>query len=164
MRKSYFDYIIPHCDLDLEESKPIFFRRQFGSWRCITMPSVVVKGPAIKRILSGQTFTGVLKFCCDLDLEHSNSISLKDTPAYDNIPSTYRSWYKTGYKKNKETKPKAIKTIKLVSDFHLLHVSVKMSYPYHSMLHDKIFWRSNVQKPEPTCSSSWATLSWTSSM
>ena len=39
------------------------------------IPSLVVKGTAIQKISSRQTFIGILKFCCDLVLEHNNPIS-----------------------------------------------------------------------------------------
>ena len=38
---SWFDYLILRCDLDLEDSKPIFLEN--GSRWCITIPHLVVK-------------------------------------------------------------------------------------------------------------------------
>ena len=43
------------------------------------------KGSAIQKISSGQTFIDILKFCCDLDLEHINPISPQNTLAYNNV-------------------------------------------------------------------------------
>ena len=45
------------------------------------------KGSAIQKISSRQTLTDILKFCCDLDLEHNNPISPYNTLAYDNVVS-----------------------------------------------------------------------------
>ena len=48
----------------------------------------------VQKILSGQTFTNILNFCCDLDLEHSNPIFPQDTQAYDAVLS-YHVWLQT---------------------------------------------------------------------
>ena len=45
-----------------------------GSWCYITIPSLVTKCSAVQKISTGQTFTDILNFCCDLNLEHSNQI------------------------------------------------------------------------------------------
>ena len=74
-RKSYFDYMILHYDLDLADSKPIFFERHSGSRWCITIPNLLVKGSVVQKISSGQTFIDLLKFCWDHDLEHRNPVS-----------------------------------------------------------------------------------------
>ena len=75
--------MILHCDLvDLEDSEQIFLNTLW-----LTIPSLVVKGYAVQRISSRQTFIDILRFCCDLDFEHSNQISSKDTLAYDNVLS-----------------------------------------------------------------------------
>ena len=55
---------------------------------CITIPSLVTKCFAVQKILSTQTFTNILNFCCDLDLECSNPLSSQDTLAYDDIRQT----------------------------------------------------------------------------
>ena len=73
IKKAYFDYIIHNCDLDLEDSKPIFLKDNLIM--IITIPSLVVKDSVFKKVSSGQTFTDILKFCCDLDLEHDNPAS-----------------------------------------------------------------------------------------
>ena len=54
--------------LDLEDSK----LKQSGSLWCVPYQTT---GSAIQKISYGQTFIGILKFCCDLDLEHNNPIS-----------------------------------------------------------------------------------------
>ena len=58
-----------------------------GSWCCIAMTNLVTKCSVIQKISSRQIFTDILNLCCDLDLEHSNPIFPKDTPAYDTGPS-----------------------------------------------------------------------------
>ena len=60
----------------------------------MTIPSLVVKDSAIQNVLSGQTFTDILKFCCDLDLDHKNPISLYDTLVYNNALSNQVWWQK----------------------------------------------------------------------
>ena len=64
-----------------------FFTEHPGLWCCITTPSLVTKCFMVQKISSGQTFTDILNLCCDLDLEHSNPIFPKDTPAYDVVLS-----------------------------------------------------------------------------
>ena len=41
----------------------------------------------VQNISSGQTFTNILKLPCDLEVECSNPIFLKDTPAYGAVLS-----------------------------------------------------------------------------
>ena len=43
-------------------------------WWCITIPSLVTKGSAVQKILSGWTLTEILTVCFDLGLKHSNQI------------------------------------------------------------------------------------------
>ena len=85
---SLSDEMSPYCGPKLEDSKPIFLTDNLAHnyHLCITIPSLVVKGSAVQKILSGQTFTNILMFCCDLDLEHSNAISSLVTLAYNNVP------------------------------------------------------------------------------
>ena len=45
-------------------------------WKTIWLIMMQQKGSAIQKIKSGQTFIDILKFYCDLDLEHINPISL----------------------------------------------------------------------------------------
>ena len=74
IRKSYFFYyMILHCDLDLEDRKPVLLEDNLT--HNDVSPYVVVKGSATLKISSGQTFIDILTFCCDLDLEHNNPIS-----------------------------------------------------------------------------------------
>ena len=58
-----------------------------GSWRCVATPELVSKSSKVQKISSGQTFTDILNLRCDLDLERSNPVFPKDTPAYDAVPS-----------------------------------------------------------------------------
>ena len=51
------------------------FERHSGSWWCIIIPSLVVNRSAVQKISFEQTFIDILKFSCDLDLEHSNPVS-----------------------------------------------------------------------------------------
>ena len=65
--------MIFHCDLDLEDSKTIFcmtlwpmmmhHHTTFGGTRCSGSEGII------------WTVIDILKFCCDLDFEDSNSIS-----------------------------------------------------------------------------------------
>ena len=64
-----FDDNSPNCDIDLENSKPIF--------SCDTLARDAVsyevwlqKGSAVEKISPRWTFIGILNLCCDLDLEH----------------------------------------------------------------------------------------------
>ena len=72
--ESYFNYISLHSDLD--DSKP-----------CFTTQSLITKGSAVQKILTGQTFTDIVILWCDLDHDQSNPISSQDTPANDYVPS-----------------------------------------------------------------------------
>ena len=85
--KSYFVHMSPQCHLDLEFRKQFFSAWQYGSWCCITIPSLVTKRFAVQKISSGQTFTDNLNLHWDLDLECSNSIFPQDTTAYDAVLS-----------------------------------------------------------------------------
>ena len=85
--------------LALKTANQSFWRSYFanalgkpGSWWYNTMPGLVVKGSPVQRILSGQTFMGILKFCCDLELEHRNAISSQDSLANDNVLPN-QVWY-----------------------------------------------------------------------
>ena len=67
----------------------IFWIWAFG----VTLTLQTAKKPCndstVQKVLSGQTFSDILKFCCDLDLEHSNQLKKKnpqDSLAYDKIP------------------------------------------------------------------------------
>ena len=78
-RKSYFNHWSPNCDLDHEDSNQNTKQttttksaQPSVSWCCITILRLVAKGSSIQKISSGQTFIDILKFCCDLDLLHSN--------------------------------------------------------------------------------------------
>ena len=44
----------------------------FGSWCCITIPTLEINASVVQEIVSGQTFIDILTFDCDLDLEHSD--------------------------------------------------------------------------------------------
>ena len=46
-----FDYMSPHCDPELQDSKPIFLH-DTGSWCCITIPSLVTEGSAGEEVSS----------------------------------------------------------------------------------------------------------------
>ena len=70
--------MILNYDLDLEDSKHINLEDNLAHKDASPYQ--------VQKISSGQTFTDILKFCCDLDLEHNNPISPKDTLAYDNVP------------------------------------------------------------------------------
>ena len=70
MKKAYFDYIIRNFNLDLEDSKPIFLKDNLAH-----NDASPYQGSALQKISSGQTFTDILKICCDLDLEHNNPTS-----------------------------------------------------------------------------------------
>ena len=74
IKNSYFNYIIRNCDLDLEDSKPIFLKDNLAH-NDASSYSLVVKSSAFQTISSGQTFTHILTFCCDLDLEHNDQTS-----------------------------------------------------------------------------------------
>ena len=56
------------CDLDLEKSKPIFLKDNLAHNDASPLPSLVVKGSAIQKISSGQTFINILKFVATLTL------------------------------------------------------------------------------------------------
>ena len=68
------DYMSPHGDPDLEDSKTNLLAWHSGPWRCITIPSLVTKGSAVEEISSRWTFTGILNLSCDLDLDHNRAI------------------------------------------------------------------------------------------
>ena len=74
-KKSYIDYIILNCDLDLEDSKPIFLKDNLAHNDASSYQVWKQKGSAVQKISFGQTFTDILRFCPDLDLEHNNPIS-----------------------------------------------------------------------------------------
>ena len=77
--------MILHCDLDLEDSKPIFLKRiwpttmhhhtKFGLVAKCSTKFGRKKFSDSEDISFRETFTDILKFCHDLDLEHSNPIS-----------------------------------------------------------------------------------------
>ena len=71
-----------HHDLDLKDRKPIFLKDTLSY-----DDASPHQGSAVQKTLSGRTFIDILKFCCDLDLEHSNQISSYETLAFDNVPS-----------------------------------------------------------------------------
>ena len=71
------------CDLDLKNSKLIFFHDTPS--HDFTIPSLVTKWSAVQKISSRQTFTNILNLRCDLDLECSNPSFIQDTPAYDAV-------------------------------------------------------------------------------
>ena len=83
MPSDTISHSVTRYDLNLEDSKQFFSTRHSGSWCCITIPSLVMKCSEVQKILSGQTFTGILNLSCDLDPEHSNPIFLQNTPVYD---------------------------------------------------------------------------------
>ena len=83
MEQSYFDYMNLHCDLHLEDSKPIFFAEHSGSWWCFTKSSLVTKGFAVQKTSSKQRFIDILYLHSVLDLEPSNKIVSQDTSTYD---------------------------------------------------------------------------------
>ena len=68
------DYVILCCDLYLEDSKQSFWKT---IWLLMMHHHIKFETKSSKDIiwLSGQTFINILKFCCDLDLEHNNLIS-----------------------------------------------------------------------------------------
>ena len=87
-RKSYFDHMSPHCDLDLEDSnnnKSFSSAWNSGSWCCTTRPNLVTKCYVIQKLSSGQTFTDTLNLHCDLDPTRINPFFLQDTQAYDAV-------------------------------------------------------------------------------
>ena len=45
-----------------------------GRWWCSTIPRLVIKGSAVEEIQARWTVTGILKFSCDLDLDHNWAI------------------------------------------------------------------------------------------
>ena len=45
-----------------------------GQWWCITIPSLVTEGSAAEEILSRWTFTEILNFFCDHELDHNTAI------------------------------------------------------------------------------------------
>ena len=65
-----------------------------GLWSCITIPGLVTNCPVVQKISSGETLTNILNLCCDLDLQHNNSIFPQDTPAYDAVLSN-QVWLQT---------------------------------------------------------------------
>ena len=83
----YLDVIILiHCNLELEDSKPIFFEDNLA--HDASQYQTVVKGSAIQNIPSGQTFRN---FAVTLTL--NNPISQQDTLAAYTVPS-YKVWLK----------------------------------------------------------------------
>ena len=66
----------------------IFLSLVFHSfqWRCLTIPSLVVKGSVVQKIPSGQMFIDILKFCHDLVFEHTIQF-LHKTLVYNNVLS-----------------------------------------------------------------------------
>ena len=68
-----FNYMSPHCDHELEDSKPIFLH-DTGPWWCIAIPNLVTDSSAVEDILSKWTFTGILNLSCDLGLDHNRAI------------------------------------------------------------------------------------------
>ena len=56
-------------------------------WLIITHhhTSLIVTGSAFQKISSGQTFTDILKFCSDLDLEHNTPTFPQNILVYDNV-------------------------------------------------------------------------------
>ena len=76
--------MIPNCDLELEDSTHTHPKNPHNPLAscCITLPSLVTKCSAIRKISSRQTFTDISNLHSDLDLECSNPILSQDTPAY----------------------------------------------------------------------------------
>ena len=79
--------MILHCDLEVQDSKTIFLEDDLEHNDASPLLSLVVKGSAIQKESSAQTFINILTFYCDLDLEHKNPISQYDILAYNNVLS-----------------------------------------------------------------------------
>ena len=77
-RNLYFNHMILHFDHDLEDSKPIL--------TAAAIPCVVVKGSAIQKISSGQTFINIF-FNLLWPWPWTQSQFPQDILAYDNVPS-----------------------------------------------------------------------------
>ena len=85
------DYVCPHCDHDLDDSKPSFLQETCPWWH-ITKSHVVMKGSAFEEISSRWTFAEILNhfelFLWPWSwLQQSNPIFSQDSPAYNNVPS-----------------------------------------------------------------------------
>ena len=68
-KQSYFDYMGPHCDLNLEDSKPIF-------------------GMSASLYQFWTFAVTLINLRCDLEVEHRNPIFALDIPPCDDLPPT----------------------------------------------------------------------------
>ena len=87
--RSYFDHMSPCCDLDLENSKPIFLH----ALRLMMMHQNTKFGNKMFRGLEDiiWTNTNIFTHHCDLDTECSNPFFFfsQDTVAYDDVSSDH---------------------------------------------------------------------------
>ena len=65
------DYMSPHCDLELEDSKQIFSHDMLAQ---DDTPSYQVWLQRVPQLPSRWTFTGILNLSCDFDLDHNRAI------------------------------------------------------------------------------------------
>ena len=77
-----FDYMSPHCDLDFEDSKPIFLHNAQAHDDAIAIPSLVTKGSAL--IIQMNIHWISEPFLCPWHWpQQSNPIFSQDNPACD---------------------------------------------------------------------------------
>ena len=69
-----FDQMSPHCDLHLEDSKPIFLHDTLAHNVAWPLPSLVTEDSAAAEWSSRWTFIRILNLFCDLDLDHNTAI------------------------------------------------------------------------------------------
>ena len=77
------DYINPWCDLDIEDSEPIFLHVKNG---CVVQEMLSRNNQAHAENIIW-TFTDILNLHCDLDLKCSNPIFPQDTLTFDAVLS-----------------------------------------------------------------------------
>ena len=81
--------------------------------------------------ISGQTFTDILNFCCDLDLERSDPIFSQDTLAYNTVQSN-QVWLQTNQQFRKCNK------YSLILIIYALTVALTLNTVNQFFLHDTL--------------------------
>ena len=74
IRKLYFDYMIFHCDLELEDSKPTFLHNTLAHDDASPYHVWLQKVQQLRKISSRQTFTEILSLSCETDRDRDRAI------------------------------------------------------------------------------------------
>ena len=81
-----FDYISPHCDPQLEHSKPIFLHDTLAYDDASPYQVSLQKGRQLKKYHPDEHSLEIFNLSCDHDPQQSNPIFSQDNPAYDDEP------------------------------------------------------------------------------